>query len=85
MREEIDFFGEYLEPTSGVAWECPITYLIKKTPLATTFGDACLDTAGCFSVEFTFPPKSVRQALKYLNDNRGKNLISINVLEFSQS
>ena len=28
MREEIDFFAEYLEPASGVAWEFPIAYLI---------------------------------------------------------
>ena len=84
MREEIDFFAEYLEPTLGVAWQCHIAYLIKKTPLATAFGDACLDTAGGFSVELrfwwhlTFPPKIVRRTLKYLKDNRDKNLICIN-------
>ena len=81
MRGEIDFFAENLESTSGVAWECPIAYLIKKTPLATAFGDACLDAAGGFSVELRFwwhltlPPEIVRRTLKYLKDNRDKNLI----------
>ena len=43
MREEIDFFEQQLKPNSGVEWEAPIAFLIKRMPYASTFGDACLD------------------------------------------
>ena len=88
MKEELGFFKDILEPTSSVAWEAPIAYLIKKTPFATAFGDACLDAAGGFSVELKFwwhlqfPIAVVQHTLKYLKDNSNINLISINVLEF---
>ena len=88
MKDELDFFKKILEPSSSVVWEAPIAYLIKKTPFATAFGDACLDAAGGFSVELKFwwhlqfPETVVRRTLKYLKDNRKKDLISINVLEF---
>ena len=89
MREEIELFKKMLEPTSSVAWEAPIAYLIKKTPFAIAYGDACLDAAGGFSVDLLkfwwhleFPEAVIRHTLKYLKDNTNKNLISINVLEF---
>ena len=88
MREELEFFRKTLEPTSGVIWEAPLAYLIKKTPFATAYGDACLDAAGGFCVELKFwwhlkfPDSVVRCTLKYLKDNSNQNLISINVLEF---
>ena len=77
-----------LEPTSGVIWEAPIAHLIKKTPFATAYGDACLDASGGFSVDLKFwwhlkfPDSVVRCTLKYLKDNSNQNLISISVLEF---
>ena len=80
--------AKYLEPDSGVSWDSLITYLIKNTPLATAFGDACLDAAGGFSVELrfwwhiAFPTEISRCTPRYLQDNKDKNLISINVLEF---
>ena len=88
MKEELDFFKEILEATSSVVWEAPIAYLIKKTPFATAFGDACLDAAGGFSFELKFwwhlqfPIAVVQRTLKYLKDNSNTDLISINVLEF---
>ena len=54
MREELEFFRKTLEPSSGVIWEAPIAHLIKKTPFATAYGDACLDAAGDFSIELNF-------------------------------
>ena len=54
MKGELDFFKEILEPTSSVVWEAPIAYLIKKTPFAIAFGDACLDAAGGLSLELNF-------------------------------
>ena len=77
-----------MEPDSGVLWQAPIAHLIKKTPIATADGDACLDGAGGFSTELKcwwhlqFPEAVVKLTLRYLHDNRDGNLISINVLEF---
>ena len=88
MREEIDFFEEALKRHSGITWESPIAFLIKRTPFATTFGDACLDAGGGYSMKMKFwwhirfPDQIIRRTLRYLSNNSDKNLISINVLEF---
>ena len=88
MREELEFFEDFLAPNSGVEWEYPITYLIKRTPFAATSRDACLDSARVYSIGLkcvwwlTFPDAVVECSLKFLNDNRDSNLVSINVLEF---
>ena len=69
-------------------WEEPIAFLIKRMPYASTFGDACLDAGGGYSIELKFwwhlefPEAVVRRTLKHLPNNRDKKLISINVLEF---
>ena len=63
-------------------------FLIKRNLFATTFGNTCLDARGGYSIKIKFwwhiqvPDKIVRLALRHLSDNRDKNLISINVLEF---
>ena len=88
MREEINFFAEYLKPESGVTWETPIAFLIERTPFASSYGDACLDAAGGYSIDLKFwwhvkfPAEVVLRTLKHLSDNKDGNLISINVLEF---
>ena len=88
MREEIEFFARYLKPDSGVKWEAPIAHLIDRTPFASTFGDACLESGGGYSIKLklwyfvSFPKDVVLRTLKHLKNNKDKNLISINVLEF---
>ena len=77
-----------LRPDSGVAWEAPIAYLIKRTPFASTFGDACLDAGGGYSLKLRFwyhiqfPEQIVRHTLKHLPDGKSADFVSINVLEF---
>ena len=88
MREEVDFFAKYLKPGSGVTWESPIAFLIKKMPFALNFGDSCLDAAGGFSIKLrfwwhiVFPPEILHRTLKYLSNNNDGKLTSINVLEY---
>ena len=88
MREEISFFEQQLKPNSGATWEAPIAFLIKRTPYASTFGDACLDTGGGYSTKLKFwwhlefPEAVVERTLKHLPNNKDEKLISINVLEF---
>ena len=88
MREELDFFAESLKTSSDVNWEAPIAFLIERTPFASSYGDACLDAAGGYSIglkcwwHFKFPSEVVLRTLKHLPDNKDGRLISINVLEF---
>ena len=88
MRQELDFFEEFLKPDSGVSWESPLAFLIKRMPFAKSWGDACLDACGGFSIKLEFfwfiefPKNIVQRTLKHLADNGHNNLISINVLEF---
>ena len=88
MREEINFFERALKRGTGVSWESPIAFLIKKTPVSTTFGDACLDAGGGYSLKMKFwwhiqfPDEIVQRTLKHLSNNESNNFISINVLEF---
>ena len=51
MQEEIEFFAKYLKPNSGVKWEAPIAYLIDRTSFVLTFGDACLESGGDYSIK----------------------------------
>ena len=88
MREELDFFAKHLKIGSGVVWETPIAFLIERTPFASSYGDACLDAAGGYSIglkfwwHIKFPSEVVFRTLKYLPNNKNGRLISINVLEF---
>ena len=88
MQEEINFFRDKLQPNSGVLWETPIAFLIKRTPFAVACGDACLDGAGGYSLSLRFwwhlefEEKVIKRTLKYLPNNDNNDLISINVLEF---
>ena len=81
-------YPSHLKPGSGIAWETPISFLIERTPFASSYGDACLDAAGGYSIDLKFwwhikfPLEVVFRTLKYLPDNKSGKLISINVLEF---
>ena len=50
MREELNFFEEFLASGSGVERETHIVYLVKRTPFATAYGDTCLNLAGDYSI-----------------------------------
>jgi len=88
MRQEIDFLEQVLKPNSGIKWESPIAFLIKRMPFASTFGDACLEAGGGYSMKLRFwwhlefPEAVVRRTLKHKSNNKDSKLISINVLEF---
>ena len=88
MREELDFFEQYLRHGSGVSWEAPIAFLIPRMPTASTAGDSCLEEGGGWSTELLFlwhivyPDEVVKRTIKYLCNNAESRLISINVLEF---
>ena len=62
--------------------------MIKRTPFATVYGDACLHLAGGYSIGLkfvwwlTFSDSVIKWTLLHLKDNRDSNLISINVLEY---
>ena len=62
--------------------------MIERTPFASSFGDACLDAVGGYSIDqknwwhVKFPMEVVLRTLKYLPGNSDGNLISINVLQF---
>lgn len=88
MRAELDFFRDKLRPDSGLTWETPIAFVIRRTPTATSYGDSCLDGGGGYSIglkfwwHLEFPSKVVRRTLRHKTDNSDGQLISINVLEF---
>ena len=77
MNEELNYFEEFLSPGSGVEWEAPMAYLIKRTPFTTAYGDACLHLAGGYSIGL-----ECVWTLLHLKDNRGSNLIATNILEY---
>ena len=66
----------------------PIADLVDQKPFASTFGDVCLESGGDNSIKLklwyfvSFPKDVVLRTLKHLKNNKDKNLISINVLEF---
>ena len=86
VREEIDFFEKLLRPSSGVSWESPIAFLIKRTPFASTCGDAGLVAGGGYLLKLKFwyhvqfPEDIVRRTLKHVEDGTSDDFISINVL-----
>ena len=77
-----------MKPDSGVKREAPIAYLIDQIPFASTFGDACLESRGGYSIKLklwyfvSFRKDVVLRTLKHLKNNKDNNLIPINVLEF---
>ena len=62
--------------------------MIERTPFASSYGDACLDAAGGYSIDLKFwwhvkfPLEVVLRTLKHFPNNKDGRLISINVLEF---
>ena len=63
-------------------------YLLDRTPFASTFDDACLESGGGYLIKLklwfllTFLKKVVLRILKYLKNTKDNSLILINVLEF---
>jgi hypothetical protein len=88
MRQEIDFFCKKLQPSSGITWETPIAHIIPRMPMATAFGDSCLEGAGGYLISLGykwhlhFPEEVIQQTLIHKKDNKDGLLISINVLKF---
>ena len=54
MRDELEFFRAMLHPDSGVRWEMPFAFKIKKMPVAVAAGDSCLDGGGGYSIKLSF-------------------------------
>ena len=54
MRQEIEFFRNKLQPDWGILWETPIAHIIPRLPIATAFGDSCLEGAGGYSIALGF-------------------------------
>jgi hypothetical protein len=88
MRLEIEFLRDKLLPQSDIQWETPIAHIIRRMPSASAFGDSSLIGMGGYSLDLKFwwhltVPEEVQQrTLLHKVDNRGGQLISINVLEF---
>lgn len=66
----------------------PISHLIPRVPLATSYGDSSLDAAGGFCPELSFwwyiewPTPIRSRTLRVVKNNKDGNLISINTLEY---
>jgi hypothetical protein len=88
MSQEIEFFPKKLQPLSGITWEMPIAHIIPQMPMATAFGDSCLEGAGGYLISvgywghLPFPEEVIQQTLKCRKDNKDGQLISINALKF---
>jgi hypothetical protein len=88
MRAELAFFRQALRDDSGISFETPIAHIIERTPTATSYGDACLEGCGGFSLHLSFwwhlefDENIIRRTLKHKRDNSDGLLISINVLEY---
>jgi hypothetical protein len=88
MHQEIDFFQKKLQPLSGITWETPIAHIIPRIPMATAFGDSCLEGVGGYSISLgycwhlPFPEEVIQRTLIQKKDNKDGLLILINVLEF---
>ncbi len=54
MHQEIDFFHKKLQPLSGTTWEMPIAHIIPWMPMATAFGDSCLEGAERYSINLSY-------------------------------
>ena len=53
-NSRINFFEEQLKQEYGVSWKTVIAFLIERTPFASSFGDACLNVAGGYSIDLNF-------------------------------
>ncbi len=88
MQQEIAFFHEKLQQSSGILWETPIAHIIPRMPTATAFGGSWLEGEGGYfiSLEFwwhiMFPDKVIQRMLIHKKDNSNGLLISINMLKF---
>jgi hypothetical protein len=89
MRAEINFLAQALDPETGVKWETPIAHMIKRDPSAQCSSDACLDAGGGWSVDLGFvwyldwSKQIYKRTKKFVFDDRDKQLITINCLEFA--
>jgi len=88
LRQELDFLTKSFEENQPIKWSSPIALLIPREPSYTSWGDACLEGAGGFSLELRFWwtldwPDDIR--LRTLNQLKqgDPTLISINLLEYA--
>lgn len=88
LMDELNILRAWLHPASGVLWQSPLAFIIKKTAYATSAGDSCCFGGGGFSLGFNFwwhltwPKKVLKRTKLYVENNKKGRLISINVLEF---
>jgi hypothetical protein len=54
MHQEIEFVSKKLQPLSSILWETPIAHIIPRMPMATAFGDSCLEGTGGYSISLGF-------------------------------
>jgi hypothetical protein len=50
----MDFFLKKLQPLSGITWEMQIAHIIPRMPMATSFGDSCLEGAGGYLISLGY-------------------------------
>ena len=89
LKEEINILRQCLGKSSGVVWSTPFAHMIKRSPSASSLGDACLYGGGGFSIGLRFwwhilwPTEIYHRTKKFVQNNKKGKLISINVLEFA--
>jgi hypothetical protein len=54
MHQEIEFSRKKLQPSPGITWETSIAHIITQVPMATAFGDSCLEGAGGYSISLGY-------------------------------
>ena len=87
LRLEIDLIATLLrEEISSVS--TPIAHLVEREPTFVSYGDASLINGGGWSIDLRFwwcivwPDVIETRTVRCINDNRGGNLLSINILEY---
>eukprot|EP00984_Skeletonema_dohrnii_P011801 scaffold4734_cov123-Skeletonema_dohrnii-CCMP3373.AAC.2 len=85
MKREMNILAELLQDNS-INWCSPMAHIVERDPIANSFGDACLDQMGGFSVKLrfiwdvVFPNEIVQRTVRYVKSDPDQ--IGINVLEF---
>ena len=88
LRKELRLIRRVLMDAS-ISKATPISHLIPRVPIATSFGDSSLDAAGGFCPELGFwwyiewPPEVRARTLRFVKNNKRGDLIDINILEYA--
>ena len=87
LRLEIDLIATLLrEEISSVS--TPIAHLVEREPTFVSYGDASLINGGGWSIDLRFwwcivwPDAISTRTVRCIKDNKGGNLLSINILEY---